>query len=168
LTNVATNLFFGKARCNQCHSGDNFTDNQFHNLGVGIKDQHRSADLLGRFAIVPLGHKNIEMIGAFKTPSLRGLLATNPYMHDGSEKTLEEVVDFYDRGGNVNDYLDVKMRNLEAEREARVAGQPRIVPMKLNLTPEEKKQLVLFLRALQGDPVDRTVADEHWAPPIGR
>jgi cytochrome c peroxidase len=70
--------------------------------------------------------------GAFKTPTLRDLLKTAPYMHDGSVKTLEEVVELYDRGGEPNPWLDPKM-------------------VKLGLTTEEKKDLVAFMRALEGD-----------------
>jgi cytochrome c peroxidase len=157
-------LFYGKARCNSCHVGDNFTDNQFHNLGVGVKDRQLPANSLGRFATLPTGHKSTEMIGAFKTPTLRHLLGTAPYLHEGSERTLEEVVDFYDRGGNANEYLDVKMRDFDAERayllsqqnqapykgpEVKLFGkdQTPIVSLKLNLTPQEKRDLVLFLRA---------------------
>src|SRR5262249_43602583 len=96
-------LFFNKARCNGCHVGDNFTDNTFHNLGVGVKKDGKIPDAgLGRYASAPTGHKNPELAGAFKTPTLRHLLGTAPYMHDGSEKTLQEVVEFYDRGGNAN------------------------------------------------------------------
>lgn len=176
-------LFHGKARCNGCHVGNNFTDGQFHNLGVGAeKDGKLPPGLLGRFGPVPTGHKNPDHIGAFKTPGLRGLLSTAPYMHDGSEDTLEKVVELYDRGGNVNEFLDVRMRDGEAERayllakekgepykgpEVRLFGkdQKPIVPLKLNLTPAEKKDLVLFMRALQGDPVDPVVADEKKLPP---
>lgn len=175
-------LFFDKARCNACHVGENFTDNTFHNLGVGVKDGKLPASALGRFGSQPTGHKNPEHIGAFKTPTLRGLLSTAPYMHDGSEDTLEKVVDFYDRGGNANEFLDRKMRDDRAETNYRISqldktpyngpefklfddGRRVVVPLKLNLTPAEKKDLVLFLRALQGDPVDRSVAEPGVLPP---
>ncbi len=174
-------LFFGKARCNSCHVGDNFTDNQFHNLGVGVKDGRLPPESLGRFAVLPTGRKDPAMVGAFKTPTLRHLLGTGPYMHDGSEKTLVEVVEFYDRGGNVNEFLDPKMRDYEAEKtyelsrregkpyqgpEVKLFGrdQKPVVPLRLNLTEQEKKDLVLFLRALQGDPADPVVADKDWLP----
>ena len=176
-------LFFGKARCNGCHVGDNFTDNQFHNLGVGVKDGRIPADSLGRFAAQPTGHKNPNDVGAFKTPTLRGLVSTAPYMHDGSDKTLEEVVDFYDKGGVANRYLDVRMRDTDAENEyltktqsgqkvkidgLQVFGPDNtpIVPLKLNLTDQEKKDLVLFMRALEGDEVDPIVADPQTMPPL--
>jgi cytochrome c peroxidase len=169
-------LFFGRARCNSCHVGDNFTDNDFHNIGVGVKDGALPPNAQGRIAILPTGHKNPDSLGAFKTPTVRGLLGTGPFMHDGSEATLEKVVEFYDKGGNANEYLDAKMRDIDAERlylAARKEGKPwkgpkveefgpskrPIIPLKLNLTEQEKKDLVLFLRALHGDPVDPMVAN---------
>jgi len=180
-------LFFGKARCNTCHAGDSFTDSLFHNLGVGVNtngdippDQH------GRFAAQPLGHRHADLIGAFKTPTLRGLLSTAPYMHNGSEKTLEAVIDFYDRGGNANEYLDVNMRDLDAEKffltnpiakfkekygakypEVKLFNDKPIIPLKLELTPQEKKDLVLFLKALQGAALDPLVADPSLFPGKG-
>jgi cytochrome c peroxidase len=177
-------LFFGKARCNSCHVGDNFTDNQFHNLGVGVKDGKIPPSSLGRFAAMPIGAKDPNLVGAFKTPTLRGLIHTGPYMHDGSEKTLEEVVEFYDKGGNPNRYLDIKMRDENAEKAFRLArkqgkeygGQVKvhlfgpddmpIAPLPLKLTDQEKKDLVLFMRALQGDPIDPLVADPERMPTL--
>ncbi len=171
-------LFSSKARCNSCHVGDTFTDHAFHNLGVGAKDGILPTDVLGRYGAQPLGAKDPQMVGAFKTPPLRALLDTAPYMHDGSEKTLEQVVDFYDRGGNPNEFLDTKMRDTEAEdryKQCQKTGQkyegpevflcgPRqvpIVPLKLNLSDQEKKDLILYMKALQGDPVDPIVADPN-------
>lgn len=174
-------LFFGKARCSLCHVGENFSDGQFHNLGVGVKDGKVPKDALGRFASLPTGHKNPELVGAFKTPPLRSLVTTGPYMHDGSEATLEKVIDFYDRGGNANEFLDVKMRDPAAEQlhvKARLSGKPYegpkvevhwygskpMVPAKLNLTTAEKAALVRFLQALQGE-VHPLVTDPSLAPP---
>lgn len=173
-------LYFNKARCNLCHVGESFTDLGYHNLGVGAKDGKLPPDLLGRAGALPTGAKDPTLIGAFKTPPLRGLLSTAPYLHDGSEDSLEKVVDFYDRGGNVNEFLDPKMRNVEAElawmREGGKTswkgpkvelitrdGRP-IIPFRLSLTADEKKDLVMFLRALESDPVDPTVADPNWFP----
>ena len=175
------NLFFGKARCSNCHVGDNFTDNAFHNLGVGVKDGKIPANEQGRFGAQATGHKNPAEYGAHKTPGLRGLLDTAPYMHDGSEKTLEAVIDLYDKGGNVNEFLDAKMRDQTAEAEYLKAkaegknptlpegailtrGGTPVIPFKLKLTADEKADLVLFLKALQSDPVDATVADPAWFP----
>ncbi|GIW40608.1 MAG: cytochrome-c peroxidase [Candidatus Binatia bacterium] len=114
-------LFNGKANCKACHSGFNFTDESYHNLGVGWgKDP-------GRFEVT----KNEEDRGAFKTPTLRNVALTAPYMHDGSEATLEEVVEFYDRGGNKNPNLSPEMKPL-------------------GLSEQEKRDLVAFLHALTG------------------
>lgn len=171
-------LFFGKARCSNCHSGDTYSDGAFHNLGVGAVNGELPRKEFGRFASLPLGHKDYALIGAFKTPGLRGLLHTAPYMHSGEEKTLEQVVDFYDRGGNVNPYLSEKMRDTEAEAKYirdRAEGKPvdpsvrtygptqrPIIPLKLNLTPQEKADLVLFLKALNGGPLDPFIADPNY------
>ncbi len=176
-------LFHGKARCSSCHSGDNFTDNQFHNLGVGVKEARLSLESQGRFALLPTGHKNPELMGAFKTPTLRGLVKTAPYLHNGSAATLEDVIDFYDQGGEANEFLAPMMRNLDQERAYELSRQQKtphkgpkvqlcgkdqkpIIPRRLRLTAEEKQNLVLFLKALQGDPVDPIVADKDKMPPV--
>ncbi|VTS08630.1 cytochrome-c peroxidase [Tuwongella immobilis] len=174
-------LFFGKARCSSCHVGDTFTDHDFHNLGVGVKDGQLPDSQVGRIGSQPTGHKNFAAMGAFKTPTVRGLLGTAPYLHDGSERTLEAVVDFYDRGGNANEFLDPKMRDVDAEAayiKAKAEGttysgpevvlcgpnKTPIVPRKLNLTASEKKDLVLYMKGLQGDPVDPIVANPEVMP----
>lgn len=174
-------LFFGKARCSNCHIGDNFTDHQFHNLGVGIEGDEIPEDTRGRFNSQPIGHKTSEQMGAFKTPGLRALTHTGPYMHDGSEKTLEAVIDLYDKGGNANPFLSEKMRDTEAERaymlakaegkeysgpkpESYAPGGWPIIPFKLKLTDAEKADLVLFMKALNGAPIDPVVADPEFFP----
>jgi cytochrome c peroxidase len=119
-------LFFGKANCTQCHVGFNFSDSDFHNLGVGM---NKPKPDLGRFDFT----KKEEDKGAFKTPTVRDITRTAPYMHDGSQKTLEEVVEFYDKGGEPNPRLDFRM-------------------VKLNLTAQEKADLVSFMKALDSDP----------------
>jgi cytochrome c peroxidase len=118
-------LFFGKGRCDACHEGINFTTNAYHNLGIGTDKPNPDE---GRFVVT----KKTEDWGAFKTPTLREIARTAPYMHDGSIKTLEEVVDIYDKGGIPNRNLDKSIR-------------------KLQLTPGEKKDLVAFLNALSGE-----------------
>jgi len=113
-----------KGNCAACHSiGEShalFTDNKFHNLGVGVNAKGELTDL-GRYAVT----KNDADRGAFKTPALRNVALTAPYMHDGSLKTLREVVDLHVRGGNPNPYLDkeIKPRDFlsEQEREELVA-----------------------------------------------
>jgi cytochrome c peroxidase len=86
-------LFKGKARCILCHNGPNFTDNRFYNLGVPQVGPRKED--VGRYEVTRMEHDK----GAFKTPTLRSIAETAPYMHDGVFKTLEEVVDFLDRGG---------------------------------------------------------------------
>ncbi|MFQ5743932.1 MAG: cytochrome-c peroxidase [Acidobacteriota bacterium] len=121
-------LFRGKAGCSQCHLGTNFTDAPFdlyHNIGVGMDDPEPD---LGRYNET----QRQEDRGAFKTPTLRNVADTAPYMHDGSVATLEEVIEFYDRGGEPNLWLDPKMKPLE-------------------LTEQEKQDLLAFLLALTGE-----------------
>ncbi|MDA2926430.1 c-type cytochrome [Acidobacteria bacterium AH-259-G07] len=117
-------LFRGKANCSVCHSGPLFSDERFHNTGVSWGRQPLD---LGRYEVTKLeGDK-----GKFKTPTLREVEKTAPYMHDGSLKTLQEVVESYNRGGGPNSYLDSRVRPL-------------------NLTPQEKSDLVAFLKSLSG------------------
>lgn len=123
---------FKKANCTLCHAGQNFTDELFHNLGVGYNEKEGKLADLGRFVIAPVGAKDLKESGAFKTPTVREIAKTAPYMHDGSEKTLEDVVNYYDRGGNANPWLDKDIK-------------------KLNLTEQEKKDLVEFMKALTGE-----------------
>ena len=98
-------LFFGAANCSACHAGSNFTDNAFHNIGIGMDQPEPD---LGRYAISGLGGDK----GAFKTPTLREIARTAPYMHDGSLKTLREVVEHYNKGGIPNEYLDEEIFEL--------------------------------------------------------
>jgi len=103
-------LFFGKANCSACHAGANFTDNAFHNLGVGI--DHSEPDL-GRHVVSGL----LGDRGGFKTPTLREIARTAPYMHDGSLSTLDEIVAYYNRGGTPNPQLDEELFQLELTAE---------------------------------------------------
>ncbi len=101
-------LYESKGQCWRCHSGKNFTDEGFHNTGVGWG----STDL-GRFAVT---WRDADR-GRFKTPTLRGVALSPPYMHDGSMKTLTEVVEFYNRGGGVNPHLDPTVRPLDLTKD---------------------------------------------------
>ena len=92
-------LFRGRARCARCHSGSNLTDEDFHNIGVSWA--HRPYDA-GRAVVTGVP----EDTGKFKTPTLREIARTAPYMHDGSIASLEGVIEFYDRGGNDNPFRD--------------------------------------------------------------
>jgi len=152
-------LFKGKAKCIECHTYSRqkpfFTDFRFHNPGVAVADTALDEILrsfvssskdtsgmvlahsagvseLGRFAVTL---QSVD-IGAFKTPTLRDLELTSPYMHDGSIKTLIDVVQFYNRGGNANRYLDERIQALR-------------------LTDAEVNDLVEFLRSLTSDDVLR-------------
>ncbi len=135
-----------KAGCFRCHDGREFTDGGFHNLGVGFQAFDPGGEP-GRFASLPLGEKDRTLIGAYKTPTLRGLLRTAPYFHDGSAATLEEAVQFHLKGGQKNEYLDAAMRDPKDPELQRI----------LDLTPQEVSDLVLFLRALDGQDVDAAV-----------
>jgi cytochrome c peroxidase len=127
-------LFQGKANCSQCHLGNNFTDGQFHNIGVGWVEKTKTFKDEGRWVITKdLGEEGRPGDrGAFKTPTLREITKHAPYMHDGSIATLREVVELYNRGGEKNPWLD-----------------PKIKP--LNLTSEEIDALVAFMHALEGE-----------------
>src|SRR5579872_478995 len=83
---------FEKVKCDKCHAAPSFTSKEFHNLGVNIDKPNPD---LGRYEIT----KDPKDWGAFKTPSLREAVFTAPYMHDVSQETLEDVVEFYDKGG---------------------------------------------------------------------
>jgi cytochrome c peroxidase len=125
-----------KGNCAACHTiGEKyalFTDNKFHNLGVGVKlGINGDVELtdLGRFKVT-----NVEADkGAFKTPSLRNIALTAPYMHDGSHKNLKEVIDFYIGGGNSNPYRDKEIHPLDF------------------LTGQERADLQEFLMLLTGE-----------------
>lgn len=119
-------IFFGqKGSCTACHVGANFTDEKYHNLGVGMAAAKPD---LGRFDVT----KDPKDKGAFKTPTIRNVALTAPYMHDGSQATLEEVVEWYDKGGHPNPNLSDKIK-------------------KLNLTKQEKADLVAYMKSLTGE-----------------
>lgn len=155
-------VFTGQGRCVSCHQIEQdqalFTDNRFHNIGVGFKNiQGREEEIaqkfiqakaegadvdktvlsdpdaseLGRFAVT----ENINQIAAFKTPTLRNIDLTAPYMHDGSQKTLEDMVNFYNNGGRVH-----------ADDPVSPFLSGGIRP--LNLTDQQKADLVAFLKTL--------------------
>ncbi len=117
--------FKGKGRCILCHNDSNFTDNQFHNLGVPQVGPMKED--LGRFYVT----QRDEDRAAFKTPTLRSIIETAPYMHDGAFNTLEEVIEFYNEGGGKNSHLSPLMKPL-------------------NLNEQEKTDLIAFLQALTG------------------
>jgi len=114
-----------KGNCVTCHAGFNFTDESYHNLGVGMDKPKPD---IGRYEVTKVEPDK----GAFKTPTLRNITQTAPYLHDGSEPTLQAVVEFYDRGGTPNKWLSKEIHPLK-------------------LTPQEKADLVAFLESLTGD-----------------
>lgn len=118
-------FFSAAANCAACHVGVNFTDEKYHNLGVGMEVAEPD---LGRFDVTGLEQDK----GAFKTPTLRNIAQTGPYMHDGSQKTLREVVDWYAKGGHPNPYLSDKIHKFEASEQ-------------------DREDLVAFMEALTGD-----------------
>jgi len=162
-------VFRGQGRCVSCHVIEQtqalFTDNRFHNIGVGfkniqgrvgeiagefIKAKNAGADVdktvlsdpdaseLGRFAV----SEDINTVGAFKTATLRNIELTAPYMHDGSQKTLEDMVSFYNNGGRVN-----------ADDPFSLFLSGGIRP--LNLSEQQKSDLVEFLKALTSPSIAR-------------
>lgn len=167
-------LFTGKAGCSGCHLVGNdwslFTDNRMHNTGIGYQHSMSKTPASTQVQIAPgesitvrgdivadaseprpndLGlyeiTENPDDRWKYRTPSLRNVALTAPYMHDGSLSTLKDVIEFYNRGGVENELLD-----------------PLVRP--LGLTQEEIGQLLSFLDALTGDNVDRLVADAFTVP----
>jgi cytochrome c peroxidase len=162
-------LFNAKARCNTCHGWVEafplFTDELYHNIGVAAKGRDFTslsrraqgaatspeafeklafdpdATELGRFIVT----REPKDIGAFKTPQLRNVALTAPYMHDGSEATLLAVIEFYDRGGENNPFLDGGMRPL-------------------GLTPQERADLVELMKTFTSDDLDRFADLERLMP----
>lgn len=167
-------LFTGKAQCSSCHTVGKdhaiFTDNAFHNTGIGYREamgtgaktqrvqvapgifvdidtkliasvSERKGNDLGRYEVT----QNPDDRWRYKTPSLRNVSLTAPYMHNGSLSTLKEVVEFYNQGGIANETLD-----------------PLIKPLKLSAN--EMDDLTEFLKSLTGDNIDELVADAFAAP----
>lgn len=118
-------VFNGAARCSKCHSSWRLTDDSFHDIGLASDDVGR-----GQFAPPSV----VIMQHAFKTPSLRDLRLSGPYMHDGSMKTLDEVISHYEKGGT-----------------ARPSLSPEMKPVKLS--KEERDDLIAYLETLQGPPL---------------
>lgn len=116
---------FNQVGCAICHNGPNFSNERFLNIGIGMDVPNPDT---GRYAITG----NSKDWGAFKVPTLRDVEYTYPYMHDGSLNTLEDVIEYYNRGGIPNANLHPAMKPL-------------------NLTEDDKKALVSFLKALSGE-----------------
>ena len=114
-----------RGNCVTCHAGFNFTDESYHNLGVGMD---KPAPDWGRFGVTKVETDR----GAFKTPTLRNVAQTSPYMQDGSDATLMDVVTFYDQGGRPNKWLSKEIKPL-------------------HLSDQDKADLVAFLESLTGE-----------------
>ncbi len=167
-------LFVGKANCSACHTLDEnfalFTDNQLHNTGIGYRESMQKEPETQKIQVAPgvfidvdrqdlstiteakandLGRYEITQDPQdrwkYKTPSLRNIALTAPYMHNGSLSNLDEVIRFYNQGGAVNENLD-----------------PLIQP--LHLSDIEISDLVEFLQALTGSNVPELVSDAYAAP----
>ena len=117
-------FFTEKGNCTACHVGANLADEKYHNLGIGMEKPEPD---LGRFVV----SKEEKDTGAFKTPTVRNVALSAPYMHDGSVATLEEVVEWYDKGGHPNPHLSDKVRPLR-------------------LSAQDKADLVAFTKACTG------------------
>jgi cytochrome c peroxidase len=162
-------LFIGKASCIECHNGPLMSDNKFHNLGLsqaaapGMQDTGRFGDIprmisnpfnsagefsddreAGQRKLMGLNPPDPATVGQFRTPSLHHVAETAPYMHDGSLKTLDDVVRFYHAGGG-------EPGTFPGNRDIKLSG-------KLGLTDDDRADLVAFLRSLTGQPVP-----EEWA-----
>lgn len=118
-------FFTEKGNCTACHVGPNLSDEQYHNLGVGMAAEKPD---IGREEVT----RNEKDRGAFKTPTIRNVATSAPYMHDGSQETLAEVVEWYDKGGHPNPHLSDKIK-------------------KLNLSEQDKADLVAFMEACTGE-----------------
>jgi cytochrome c peroxidase len=170
-------LFVGKAKCITCHSGPLFSDNKFHNLGEGPSSDE------GRYGAIPGLPRNQfhgggafsddptagmaklsglmqdpAQVGAFRTPTLRNVAETAPYMHTGVLGTLADVIEFYDKGGGTI------TPPAPADGGAPPPSKsPLIVP--LGLTPDEKAALLEFLKTLTGQPVPAQLTMDTSLPP---
>jgi cytochrome c peroxidase len=154
--------FVRKGQCIVCHKGPSLTDELFHNVGLqdkgpgaggqwavlqslldwefnaaGRYSDDRSGADARRLTTLRTQAKQEELEGAFRTPSLRNVALTAPYMHTGAQATLEEVVDFYNEGG---------------DPDGTFTGKRTVSIVALDLTDEEKRALVELLKSLTGTP----------------
>ena len=128
-------LFRTKAGCTNCHNGPLFTDQRFHNIGLSFYG--RRLQDLGRYDIT----HNAADVGAFRTPSLRGISRTAPYMHNGIFPHLRGIVNFYNAGG-------VRLRRKPDQKDDPLFPETSLILKPLNLTREEREALVAFLETL--------------------
>jgi cytochrome c peroxidase len=164
-------LFTGKANCIECHNGALFTDQKFYNLGVPPAERWEEdglAQVTFRFEQYAKGvpedlyrtikddaglyyrTKQKRDMGKFRTPSLRYIVYTAPYMHNGAFFEIEEVIDFYDEGGGKNEFSANKTKLLEP----------------LGLSDEEKEDLIAFLESLSGDEIKMKTPELPRSAPL--
>jgi cytochrome c peroxidase len=164
-------LFIGKANCTGCHSGPAFTDTQFHDVGMVQMGVHTNNMETGRFDAIPVvlgiefnsngdfsDDKSSHRLdgvaqmptdkGKWRTTGLREVAETAPYMHTGQMATLDDVVTFYNNGGDPSGYI----------------GTRDMLITPLNLTDGEKSDLVEFMKTLTGDPITGQLAMDTSAP----
>lgn len=144
-------LFRGKAECSRCHpmGGGTFSDGRFHNIGIAAPPIDPTRGQWGRFSVAPYGEKNRWQIGAYKTPTLRGLSRSAPYFHNGSAADLAAAV-----RAHVKPPINAPRNLYLTPLLATADGAPR----DFGLSEDEIQALVLFLKALDGQDVDRAVA----------
>ena len=166
-------LFVGKGQCVLCHGGPNFTTTEFWNIAVEDEDAVQTASDQGRAdgletvqssefncaskwsdiedpaqcEVLRLETKQ-RYVGAFKTPGLRDVSRTAPYMHTGALETLEDVIDHYNDGGDLGGY----------------AGASEVAIRELDLSEEEKAALVAFMKTLDGEPLDPALLEAPSLP----
>jgi cytochrome c peroxidase len=157
-------LFFGEAGCYKCHSNVNFTDDGFHNLGVGIGEPRP-----GRFAALPIGEKDERMIGAFKTPTLRALPRTAPYLHSGREFDALHVGDKKDSKEELFKVVALHVKVSPSQLEGNPHLDPLLLdekdpsrPRDLGLKEAQIHELVTFLMALDGAPDPVVTKGDQW------
>jgi cytochrome c peroxidase len=175
-------LFVGKARCISCHVGPLLSDNQFHNLGEGPSTDE------GRFGAIPGLARNqfnsggmfsddpdagkaklsglmqdASQVGAFRTPTLRNIAQTAPYMHTGRLATLEEVIDFYDAGGGTITPPPAPDGGAADAGVPPAIKDPLVSP--IGLTADEKAALLAFLQTLTGSPIPAPLTADTSVPP---
>lgn len=145
-------LFRGKGQCLACHQGPLFTDHDYHNIGIDSDVSERFAEVRaesGRILHVPVGMKEDRLVGAFRTATLRNLLKSGPYFHDGKQNDLRGVVKYYSDGIFHNHHLPKILLDVNEQ------------PKELRLSLEEMDALVLFLRSLEGEALDPVITGEQ-------
>jgi cytochrome c peroxidase len=152
-------LFFGKARCSGCHSGPDFSDGRLHRTGTVLKAGDPDLDLgAGGEGAASATAGRARFAGAFKTPTLRNVLDTGPYFHDGSALELRDVIDFYNDGGVRSD--GYALEDVEHDLVDEEINRP------LELTSNEKVALRKYLEALNGGVINNGPPGQNLPPTV--